>query len=75
MVKFIQNDIVCFLKKSGEFRIMCSFLCNGCKNMFCNRLGIAAVELKLPRRYEMFVQSLGKFDIYDPSSGEGENCV
>ena len=41
--------------------------------MFWNRVGVAAIELQ--RRYEMFVQSLGKLDIYNPSSGEGENCV
>ena len=40
---------------------MCGFLCYGYKNMFWNRVGVAAIELQ--RRYEMFVQSLGKLDI------------
>ena len=57
---------------------MCSFvcnvfLCNGCKNMFWNRVGIAAVELQ--RRYEMFVQSLGKLDIYITLPLERERIV
>ena len=54
---------------------MCSFLCNGCKNMFCNPVGIAAVELKLQGRYEMFVQSLGKLDIYITLPLERERIV
>ena len=59
---------------------MCSFLCNvflcnGCKNMFCNRVGIAAVELKLQGCYEIFVQSLGKLDIYITLPLERERIV
>ena len=43
--------------------------------MFCNRVGIAAVELKLQGRYEMFVQSLGKLDIYITLPLERERIV
>ena len=43
--------------------------------MFCNRVGIAAVELKLQGRYEIFVQSLGKLDIYITLPLERERIV
>ena len=41
--------------------------------MFWNRVGIAAVELQ--RRYEMFMQSLGKLDIYKTLPLEKERIV
>ena len=43
--------------------------------MFCNRVGIAAVELKLQGRYEIFVQSLGKLDMYITLPLERERIV
>ena len=52
---------------------MCGFLCYGYKNMFWNRVGVAAIELQ--RRYEMFVQSLGKLDIYITLPLERERIV
>ena len=41
--------------------------------MLWNRVGIAAVELQL--RYEMFMQSLGKLDIYITLPLEKERIV
>ena len=41
--------------------------------MLWNRVGIAAVELQ--RRYEMFMQSLGKLDIYITLPLEKERIV
>ena len=41
--------------------------------MFWNRVGLAAIELQ--RRYEMFVQSLGKLDIYVTLPLERERIV
>ena len=41
--------------------------------MLWNRVGIAAVELQ--RRYEMFMQSLGKLDIYKTLPLEKERIV
>ena len=41
--------------------------------MLWNRVGIAAVELQ--RRYEMFVRSLGKLDIYITLPLEKERIV
>ena len=52
---------------------MCGFLCYGYKNMFWNRVRVAAIELQ--RRYEMFVQSLGKLDIYITLPLERERIV
>ena len=40
--------------KSGEFRIMCGFVCYRYIVLQSGR--VAAVELKLQRRYDMFVQ-------------------
>ena len=41
--------------------------------MFWNRVGFAAIELQ--RRYEMFVQNLGKLDIYITLPLERERIV
>ena len=89
MVKFIQNDINCFflvkrtsfvrnlanLELCVVFFVMFFFVMGVRIIMFWNRVGIAAVQLKLQGRYEMFVQSLGKLDIYITLPLERERIV
>ena len=55
------------------FFVMFFFVMGVRITMFWNRVGIAAVQLQ--RRYEMFVQSLGKLDIYITLPLERERIV